>query len=150
MAHLLAQQSCDLTAFAFLLMTAVRGVPSDGVGLQCDEHQVVFWFGFALFPGRSKIAIGEPDRFRSDGVSWCTSGVGSIYWGIGEEKAMAGRKALKRTASPEIDRRFQPVVDAFAEHRDVTTGKMTSSYGLKVNGKIFPMFGRKQFVTKAS
>jgi len=51
-------------------------------------------------------------------------------------------------AAAEIDPRFRPVVDAFANHRDVTGGKMMSSYGLKVNGKIFAMFGRQQFVTK--
>jgi hypothetical protein len=61
---------------------------------------------------------------------------------------MAGRKTGKRTVLPEIDPRFRPVVDAFANHLDVTGGKMMSSYGLKVNGKIFAMFGRKQFVTK--
>ena len=32
---------------------------------------------------------------------------------------------------------FRPVADAFAKYQDVTSGKMTSSYGLKVNGKIF-------------
>jgi TfoX/Sxy family transcriptional regulator of competence genes len=40
------------------------------------------------------------------------------------------------------------VFEAFAHYRDVTGGKMMSSYGLKVNGKIFTMFGRKQFVAK--
>ena len=59
------------------------------------------------------------------------------------------RKTTKHNpAAAEIDRRFRPVVDAFANYRDVTGGKMMSSYGLKVNGKIFAMFGRKQFVTK--
>jgi hypothetical protein len=32
----------------------------------------------------------------------------------------------------------------------VTSGKLMSSYGLKVNGKLFAMFGRKQFVAKLS
>ena len=54
----------------------------------------------------------------------------------------------KLTAAVEIDPRFRPVVDAFANHRDVTGGKVMSSYGLKVKGKIFAMFGRKQFVAK--
>ena len=59
------------------------------------------------------------------------------------------RKTTKQnSAASEIDPRFRPVVDAFANHRDVTGGKMMSSYGLKVNGKIFAMFGRQQFVTK--
>jgi len=41
-----------------------------------------------------------------------------------------------------------PVVEAFAENRRVTRGKIMSSYGLKINGKIFAMFGRDQFVAK--
>jgi len=51
----------------------------------------------------------------------------------------------KKTRLPgaEIDPAFRPIVGAFAHHRDVTGGKMMSSYGLKVNGKIFAMFGRK-------
>ncbi|HEX3103154.1 MAG TPA: hypothetical protein VHQ22_01805 [Terriglobales bacterium] len=53
-----------------------------------------------------------------------------------------------KTDPTKIDPAFQPVVDAFRKHRDVTGGKMMSSYGLKVNGKIFAMFGRKQFVAK--
>lgn len=48
----------------------------------------------------------------------------------------------------EIDPIFRPVADAFVKYRDVTSGKMMSSYGLKVNGKIFVMFGRKRFVAK--
>jgi TfoX/Sxy family transcriptional regulator of competence genes len=48
----------------------------------------------------------------------------------------------------DVDPRFRPVVEAFRDHRDVTAGRMMSSYGLKVNGKIFAMFGRKQFVAK--
>ena len=48
----------------------------------------------------------------------------------------------------EIDPRFAPVVHAFANHRDVTYGKLMSSYGLKVKGKIFAMFGRGRFVVK--
>jgi TfoX/Sxy family transcriptional regulator of competence genes len=58
------------------------------------------------------------------------------------------RKGKQKPASAEIDPGFRPVVDAFAHHLDVTGGKMMSSYGLKVNGKIFVMFGRKQFVAK--
>jgi TfoX/Sxy family transcriptional regulator of competence genes len=41
-----------------------------------------------------------------------------------------------------------PVVNAFAKDGRVSRGKMMSSYGLKVNGKIFAMFGRGQFVVK--
>jgi len=58
------------------------------------------------------------------------------------------KKTKQNPASAEIDPRFRPVVDAFAKYRDVRGGKMMSSYGLKVHGKIFAMFGRKQFVTK--
>lgn len=48
----------------------------------------------------------------------------------------------------QVDPRFVPVVDAFAAHRHVSRGKMMSSYGLRVNGKIFAMFGRGKFVAK--
>jgi hypothetical protein len=51
------------------------------------------------------------------------------------------KKTKQNPAAAEIDPRFRPVVDAFAQYRDVTGGKMMSSYGLKVNGKIFAMFG---------
>ena len=47
-----------------------------------------------------------------------------------------------------VDAGFQAVVDAFAAERDVTQGKMMSSYGLKVRGKIFAMFGKGRFVVK--
>jgi hypothetical protein len=54
----------------------------------------------------------------------------------------------KKTKLPdaEIDSAFRPIVAAFADYRDVIGGKMMSSYGLKVNGRIFAMFGREQFV----
>jgi hypothetical protein len=57
---------------------------------------------------------------------------------------------VSATLSPdwEIDPRFAPVAAAFSRHRDVTAGRMMSSYGLKVNGKIFVMFGRDKFVAK--
>jgi hypothetical protein len=58
------------------------------------------------------------------------------------------KKTKQNPAPAEIDPRFRPVVDAFANYRDVMGGKMMSSHGLKVNRKIFAMFGRKQFVTK--
>jgi TfoX/Sxy family transcriptional regulator of competence genes len=54
----------------------------------------------------------------------------------------------KNRESVEVDPAFAPVVAAFAKDRTVTAGKMMSSYGLKVNGKIFAMFGRGRFVTK--
>ena len=61
---------------------------------------------------------------------------------------MPTKKTRKKADAIEIDPRFKPIVDAFAVHRDVTGGKMMSSYGLKVKGRIFAMFGCKQFVTK--
>ena len=64
------------------------------------------------------------------------------------EGPLPARKGKKKPASAEIDPSFRPVVDAFAHHRDVTSRKLMSSYGLKVNGKNFAMFGRKQFVAK--
>jgi TfoX/Sxy family transcriptional regulator of competence genes len=54
----------------------------------------------------------------------------------------------KRAEGPQIDPRFAPVAEAFAKARDVRAGKLFSSYGLKVKGKIFAMFGRGQFVVK--
>ena len=61
---------------------------------------------------------------------------------------MPAKRTKRKADSPQVDDRFQAVIDAFAKHRDVTGGKMMSSYGLKVNGKIFAMFGRNQFVAK--
>ncbi len=58
------------------------------------------------------------------------------------------KKQKKEPAELEPDSRFVPVVDAFANDPQVTRGKMMSSYGLKVNGRIFAMFGRGRFVTK--
>jgi hypothetical protein len=55
--------------------------------------------------------------------------------------ARANEEDQTEPSAAEIDPRFRPVVDAFAQYRDVTGGKMMSSYGLKVNGKIFAMFG---------
>jgi TfoX/Sxy family transcriptional regulator of competence genes len=57
-------------------------------------------------------------------------------------------KKTKGAGEPQIDPRFAPVVRAFAGVRDVKAGRLFSSYGLKVKGKIFAMFGRKQFVVK--
>ena len=56
----------------------------------------------------------------------------------------------KKTKMPgaKIDPAFRPIVAALADYRDVIGGKMMSSYGLKVGGRVFAMFGRKQFVTK--
>ena len=61
---------------------------------------------------------------------------------------MPAKKTSKKPSQRQSDPRFQLIVDAFANHRDVTGRKMMSSCGLKVNGKIFAMFGRRQFVAK--
>jgi len=47
-----------------------------------------------------------------------------------------------------VDPTFVPVGEAFAKVRDVSGGKLMASYGLRVNGKIFAMFGRGKFVVK--
>ena len=57
-------------------------------------------------------------------------------------------KKPKRSETPEIDARFIPVVRALGGVRGVSAGTLFSSYGLKVNGKIFAMFGRSGFVVK--
>lgn len=58
------------------------------------------------------------------------------------------RKRTKGAGRMEIDLRFVPVVRAFDGVRGVTAGKLFASYGLKVNGKIFAMFGRGRLVVK--
>jgi TfoX/Sxy family transcriptional regulator of competence genes len=58
-------------------------------------------------------------------------------------------KAAKTAADAQVaDPRFSRVVAAFAGDRQVTTGKMMASVGLKVNGKIFAMLVRGKFVAK--
>ena len=57
------------------------------------------------------------------------------------------KKGTKKPAG-EVDPRFVPVVNSFAEIRDVSAGRLMASYGLRVNGKIFAMFGRGKFVAK--
>jgi hypothetical protein len=52
----------------------------------------------------------------------------------------------KKTA--EIDPRFAPVAKAFAHRPHVTSGRMMSAFGLRVNNKIFAMFPRGEFVVK--
>jgi len=57
-------------------------------------------------------------------------------------------RAKKTDLSPAIDPRFAPVIEAFARHREVSSGKMMASVGLRVNGKIFAMIVRGKFVAK--
>jgi TfoX/Sxy family transcriptional regulator of competence genes len=58
------------------------------------------------------------------------------------------KKQTKDLEIAEVDAKFAPVVEAFTGDRHVTGGKMMASYGLKVNGKIFAMFPRGNFVAK--
>jgi hypothetical protein len=53
-------------------------------------------------------------------------------------------RAEQKPTNPQ----FASVVDAFIRRRDVTAGHMMASYGLKVNGKIFAMYGKERFVVK--
>lgn len=50
---------------------------------------------------------------------------------------MSGKKTHEKPAAAETEPRFRPVVDALRNYRDVTGGKMMSSYGLRVNREIF-------------
>ncbi len=61
---------------------------------------------------------------------------------------MTSKKTINKSEPAEVDPRFAPVAKAFAQRRDVSGGKMMSSFGLKVNGRIFAMFGRGKFVAK--
>ena len=63
-------------------------------------------------------------------------------------KKSAGKKGKEKEEGVDIDPKFAPVMQAFAGIQGVTAGKLFSSYGLKVKGKIFAMFGREQFVVK--
>jgi TfoX/Sxy family transcriptional regulator of competence genes len=65
-----------------------------------------------------------------------------------EDETMKKSPSTNQTADQQIDPRFAPVAAAFSKHRDVTAGRMMSSYGLKVDGKIFAMYGRDKFVAK--
>jgi hypothetical protein len=56
--------------------------------------------------------------------------------------------AAKTAGSGDVDPRFAPVIAAFTGNRQVTTGTMMASLGLKVNGRIFAMMVRGRFVAK--
>src|SRR5262245_55151758 len=70
--------------------------------------------------------------------------------GARRAQARTGRatKESKKAGALEIDPSFLPVAKAFANDRRVSCGKMMSSVGLKVNGKIFAMLVRGKFVAK--
>lgn len=57
-------------------------------------------------------------------------------------------KRTKGIERMEIAVRFASVVRSFDGIRSVTAGKLFASYGLKVDGKIFAMFGRGRLVVK--
>jgi hypothetical protein len=57
-------------------------------------------------------------------------------------------RTTARKAEAAIDPRFAPVMKAFAGDPKVSFGMMVSSFGLKVNGKIFAMMVRGKFVAK--
>jgi TfoX/Sxy family transcriptional regulator of competence genes len=65
---------------------------------------------------------------------------------------MSMKKPAKKTPPKgevaDVDPRFLPVVTAFAKDRDVTSGKMMASFGLRVKGKIFAMVVRGRLVVK--
>lgn len=54
----------------------------------------------------------------------------------------------KKPGDEPPDPAFAEVIDAFARDRQVTTGKMMASVGLRVKGKIFAMLVRGKFVAK--
>jgi TfoX/Sxy family transcriptional regulator of competence genes len=61
-----------------------------------------------------------------------------------KHRRISGPKA----PATEIDPSFAPVVEALANDRHVTYGRMFASMGLKVNGKIFAMLVKGRFVAK--
>src|SRR5579864_9187775 len=61
---------------------------------------------------------------------------------------MTKEEMIRPLAEPDLDAQFKQVVAAFAADAAVMRGRMMFSYGLKVKGKIFAMFGRGRFVTK--
>lgn len=58
------------------------------------------------------------------------------------------KKKQNGSERAQTDARFAPVVQAFKGINGVRAGKLFSSFGLKVNGKIFAMFGRGRLVVK--
>ena len=60
---------------------------------------------------------------------------------------MPAKKKSPRSV-PALDPSFAAIASAFGDKQEVTQGMMMASYGLKVKGKIFAMYGRDQFVVK--
>jgi hypothetical protein len=58
------------------------------------------------------------------------------------------KRPTKGKQDAEVDPRFAPVVDAFAADPDVTAGRMMTSFGLKVNDKVFAMVVKGMLVVK--
>jgi hypothetical protein len=57
---------------------------------------------------------------------------------IGRRTSASWERKTEACSPAKMDARFRPVVDSFAHYPDVTSGKLMSSYALKVNGKISP------------
>ena len=60
----------------------------------------------------------------------------------------ASARAATPTGEPAVDPRFAPIVAEFRHDPAVTAGKLFSAIGLKVDGKIFAMFPKGEFVAK--
>jgi TfoX/Sxy family transcriptional regulator of competence genes len=58
------------------------------------------------------------------------------------------RKPPGEARPAEVEPRFAPVVEAFADDPDVSAGTMMASFGLKVRGRIFAMVARGRLVVK--
>jgi hypothetical protein len=61
---------------------------------------------------------------------------------------MARKRIVRKPQTSEIHPRFADVVETFAKIANTSVVKMMSYYGLKVNRKIFAMFGKNRFVIK--
>ena len=64
------------------------------------------------------------------------------------KRTVASPTGGKGAKMPDIDPVFAPVFQAFLKAKDVVGGRMMSSYGLKVNGRIFVMYGRGLLTVK--
>ena len=58
------------------------------------------------------------------------------------------RAAAKPATEPGVDPRFAPILAEFRHDPAVTAGKLFSAIGLKVDGRIFAMFPKGEFVAK--
>ncbi len=58
------------------------------------------------------------------------------------------RAVARARPEPEVDADFIKLVEAFSHNPEVSRGKMFGSTGLKVNGKVFAMLTKGNFVAK--